>query len=258
MGHPILQANTKISQPTKIVLIVGWIISTLLFWTFVLPNASKLIPSPIEVAHAGLIAWNQGIVAQLISSIFTSLSAIFFSMLIGLGLAYLSTFPIFAAPVQAIGSMRVMSLTGILFIFVLATPNGYWLKVATLTFSIVVFLVNSMLQVIDDIPQSKFDHARTLGMNQFQVLYEVVVRGTLANAFDVIRMTAAMAWMMLTAVEANARSDGGIGITLIELARQSNYAGILFVQFLILVVGIGQDQFIQFTKSVVCPYTKAQ
>jgi ABC-type nitrate/sulfonate/bicarbonate transport system permease component len=253
-----LEPNAKISSSTQWVLIGGWIITTLLFWTFVMPHISVLIPKPGEVLKAGLITYQQGAVFQLVASVVVSFSAIVLSMIVGLSLSYLSTVPLFKAPVAAIGSMRTLSLTGMTFIFVLATPNSYWLKVATLTFSIVVFLVNNMLQVIDDIPQAKFDHARTMGMSQWEVTREVVIRGTLASAFDTIRMTAAMAWMMLTMVEANARSDGGIGITLIELARQSNYAGIFAVQFMIFSVGLGQDRLIQFAKTATCPYTKGQ
>jgi ABC-type nitrate/sulfonate/bicarbonate transport system permease component len=252
----VLQPNAKVSQATGLVLVGGWIITTILFWFLVLPHVSVLVPTPPDVLKSAGLLWKQGVVFQLVASITVSFSAIALSLCLGLGLSYLSTIPIFYAPVHAIGSMRVLSLTGITFIFVLATPNGYWLKVATLTFSIVVFLVNSMLQVIDDIPTAKFDYARTLGLSRWQVLREVVIRGTLASAFDTIRMNAAMAWMMLTMVEANARSDGGIGITLIELARQANYAGIFAVQIMIFVVGVGQDQLIQFLKSAACPYTK--
>lgn len=253
-----LEPNAKVSVSAQWVLVAGWVVSMLLFWTFVMPHISVLIPKPDEVLKAGLITYQQGAVFQLVSSVIVSFSAIALSMVVGLGLSYLSTIPLFKAPVNAIGSLRVLSLTGMTFIFVLATPNGYWLKVATLTFSIVVFLVNSMLQVIDDIPQAKFDHARTLGMNHWEVTREVVIRGTLASALDTIRMTAAMAWMMLTMVEANARSDGGIGISLIELARQSNYAGIFAVQGMIFLVGLGQDKLIQFAKAAACPYTKGQ
>lgn len=254
----VLQPNAKISESTGLVLVGGWIITTLLFWAFVLPHVSLLVPGPGEVLKSAGMEWQQGVVFQLLASVTVSLSAIALSLAIGLGLSYLSTIPLFYAPVHAIGSMRVLSLTGITFIFVLATPNGYWLKVATLTFSIVVFLVNSMLQVIDDIPSEKFDYARTLGLSRWQVLREVVIRGTLEKAFDTIRMNAAMAWMMLTMVEANSRSDGGIGISLIELARQANYAGIFAVQIMIFIVGVGQDQLIQFLKSAACPYTKGR
>jgi sulfonate transport system permease protein len=264
----LLLPNEKVNERVSLILTGGWVLFILAFWWGVLPHASALIPTPPEVAKAGLIQWNQGAVivadsngihaGQLIISIFTSLSAIFFALLLGLSLAYLSTIPLFKAPVRFIGSARVLSLTGMTFIFVLATPNGYWLKVSVLIFAIVVFFINAMLQVIEDIPQGRFDHARTLGMNHWEVLREVVIRGTLASAFDTLRMNAAMAWMMLTMVESMSRSGGGIGIVLVELARTANYAAIFSVQLMIFVVGIAQDKLVQFAKLAACPYTKGQ
>ena len=254
----ILNANAKVSKNTQSILVGGWLVIFAIFWMAAVPHMSVLIPTPAEVFKAFMITWKQGVLVQLFSSLFVSISAIFFSLVLGLGLSYLSTIPLFKAPVQAIGSARVVSLTGMNFLFVLATSNGYWLKVATLSFFVIVFLVNSMLQVIENIPTAKFNHARTLGMGKWQILYEDVILGTLPDAFDTIRINAAMAWMGLTMVEANARSDGGIGITLIELARQSNYAGIFAVQFMILLVGLGQDKLIQFAKITTCPYTKGQ
>lgn len=264
----IFMPNEKVDERTALILTAGWVLVTLAFWWGILPHASPLIPTPPEVAKAGVIQWNQGAIitsdanglhpGQLVISIFVSLSAIFLALMLGLTLAYLSTISFFKAPVHFIGSARVLSLTGMTFIFVLATPNGYWLKVSVLVFAIVVFFVNSMLQVIDDIPQSRFDHARTLGMSHWEVLREVVIRGTLASAFDTLRMNAAMAWMMLTMVEGLSRSGGGIGIVLIELARTANYAAIFAVQFMIFLVGIGQDQLVRYGKLVACPYTKGQ
>ena len=247
--------NARINDQTLIGLTVGWLFFTLLFWQFVIPHASQLVPRPSEVLRAGITQWNDGVVPQLISSTLVSLTAIFFASIIGLTVSYLSVIPFFKPVAVAIGSLRVLSLTGITIVFVLATPNGYWLKVATLTFSIVVFLVNSMLQVIEDIPRSRFDYARTQGFSQWKVTREVVIRGTLASAFDSVRMNAAMAWMMLTMVEGLSRSGGGVGIVLLELARQANYAAIFAVQVMIYLVGLGQDRLISFSKHLVCPYT---
>lgn len=264
------EPNEKIGERPTIILAVGWVVFMILFWglgssSHILP---RLVPTPGEVWSGFLVEWKQGAflakgtgllpAGQLITSITTSLAAIFFASIIGLSLSYLSTISFFKAPVRFIGSMRVLSLTGISIIFVMMTPSGYWLKISVLTFSIVVFLVNSMLQVIDNIPQGDFDHARTLGMNKWMVLREVVIRGTLASAFDTLRMNAAMAWMMLTMVEGMSRSDGGIGIVLLDLARESNYAAIFAVQIVIFIVGLGQDQLVQYAKVLACPYTKAR
>lgn len=254
----VLRPNAKVSEKTYLILTIGWVVATLMTWWFVIHPASPLIPTPPEVIKAIPVQWHDGAVTQLFRSILLSLKAIIVASVLGLGLSYLSTIPFFRAPVRAIGSMRVLSLTGLSLIFILATPNGEILKLSILVFSIIVFLVNSMLQVIDDIPSEEFDHARTLGMSQWGILREVVIRGTLSNAFDTLRMNAAMAWMMLTMVESISRSGGGIGITLTELGKfqtPENLAAIFLIQFMIFVVGIGQDTAIRYLKAVVCPYT---
>ena len=123
-----------------------------------------------------------------------------------------------------------------------------------LVFAIAVFFVSDMLGIIQSIPQSRYDYARTLGLNRWQVLREVVIRGTLDQAFEALRVNAAMAWMMLTMVEGLSRSEGGIGVLLLNLARHQDLASVFAVQLVILAVGIAQDGLIRLMKRVVCPY----
>ena len=63
-----------------------------------------------------------------------------------------------------------------------------------------------------------------------------------------------MAWMMLTMVEGLSRSEGGIGVLLLNLARHQDLASVFAVQLVILAVGIAQDGLIRLMKRVVCPY----
>jgi NitT/TauT family transport system permease protein len=214
-----------------------------------------LLPSPAHVGGAFLDQWKNGAIYQLLTSTFLSLEAVTFASIIGLGLVYLATIAAFRAPVDWIGKLRFLSLTGVLVVFIAMTPNGHILKLSVLTFSVVVFLVNNMLQVIEDIPESRFDYARTLGLSDWQVLREVVIRGTLADAFESIRMNAAMAWMMLTLVEGLSRSEGGVGVLLLSLQRSGDYAAIFAIQLMILMVGMGQDRLIKIVKGIACPYT---
>lgn len=112
-----------------------------------------------------------------------------------------------------------------------------------------------MIRVIDNIPESSYDYGETLGLSKFQIFWQVVVRGTLTDAFDSIRMNAAMSWMMLTMVEGLSRAEGGVGIILLDLNRQMRFDGILAVQILMLCLGMGQDYLIQKAKQIACPYS---
>lgn len=253
--------NASVTPMTKIVISIFWAVLALAVWAFLAmgekQGLASVLPSPLETLAAAQIQWQQGVFFQMLTSLLLSLEAIAWALVIALGAAYLSTIWGFKPPVALWGQLRFASLLGMILFFIFFTNDGHALKVAILVFAITTFFVYDMLTVISNIPQSRFDHAKTLGLNRFQVLREVVMRGTLHNAFDSLRMNAAIAWMMLATVEGLSRSEGGIGVLLINLNRMQNTDAILSIQLMILIVGLGQDFFIKWVKSVVCPYTRS-
>ena len=252
MSLSILTTHAQIDRKVQSVLISGWIGILLSIW-FISP--SKILPSPLEVISALGTLWDQGLVVEILSSLLVNIEAILIAIVIGLGLTYASTIPLFRFPAEIVGKLRFLSLTGITVFFLFTVGGGHALKVALLTFVIVTFFVHDMLRVVDNIPQESYDYAETLGLSKFQIFYQVVVQGTIPDAFDSIRMNAAMSWMMLTMVEGLSRAEGGVGIILLDLNRQMKFDSILAVQILMLCLGMGQDYLIQQTKAIVCPYT---
>ncbi len=244
--------NQCLPKASNYTLIGWWVLLLAVFWTL---SPFKLLPTAPEVVSSMAVEWQQGVARDLLNSLFISLESIAWAMALGFGLCYLSTIPFFKAPVEAIGKLRFLSTSGILLIFFLATPNGHALKVAVLTFSILVYLLSDMLRVIDDIPQARFDYARTMGLNHWQVLREVVIRATLADGIESLRGAGAMGWMMLTMVEGLSRDSTGIGLDLQNLARSNSLAAIFGIQVVILLVGMGQDALLKGLKTTVCPYT---
>jgi hypothetical protein len=75
-------------------------------------------------------------------------------------------------------------------------------------------------------------------------VWYVVVRGTLAQAFDAIRDNAAMGWSMLIMVEGFVRSEGGVGVMLINQEKHVNFAEVYAIAIAIVLVGIAQDYII--------------
>ena len=57
---------------------------------------------------------------------------------------------------------------------------------------------------------------RVLGASELRILWEVVVRGTLDKALDVLRQNVAMGWAMITMVEGISRAEGGIGALILN------------------------------------------
>ncbi len=256
-----LVPNAAVNRPTQIAISIFWVIVAIAAWVVFSMGQGQasiipILPSPLETLAAAGVQWQQGVFFEMLTSLLLSLEAIAWALLIALAAAYVSTVWGFKPPVALWGQLRFASLLGMILFFILFTNNGHALKVAILVFAITTFFIYDMLTVLSNIPQARFDHAKTLGLNRFQVLREVVMRGTLHNAFDSLRMNAAIAWMMLATVEGLSRSEGGIGVLLINLNRMQNTAAILSIQLMILAVGLGQDFLIKWVKSMVCPYTR--
>ena len=108
--------------------------------------------------------------------------------------------------------------------------------------------------VIADLSKERFDHARTLGMSEWRVVWEVVVLGTADEAFEVLRQNAAIGWMMLTMVEGISRAEGGIGAMLLNQNKHFHLAEVFAIQIVILLVGMGQDYAIGLIRNITCPY----
>jgi len=117
-----------------------------------------------------------------------------------------------------------------------------------------VFFLTSMASVIANIPKADFDHARTLRMSEWRVVWEVVVLGTIDEAFEVMRQNAAIGWTLLTFVEGVVRSEGGAGVLLLNQGKYLNYAAVWGIQICILLLGLGQDYLLGLLRRLCCPY----
>jgi NitT/TauT family transport system permease protein len=113
-----------------------------------------------------------------------------------------------------------------------------------------------MAAVILNLPKERFDHARSLGMSEWRVVWEVVILGTADEAFEVLRQNAAIGWMMLTMVEGISRAEGGIGAMLLNQNKHFHIAEVFAIQVVILTVGILQDYAIGALRNLFCPYAQ--
>ncbi len=248
----VFAPNRALSAGAMRILIVGQAALALAFWW---TSPSPLLPRPDEVARAlGTLWLEQGLGRELLTSLQVNAEALGITLLISLALSYLTVVPFFRPLAAAVTKGRFLGLIGLTFIFTLLLGGGRPLKVALLVFGMTVFFVTSMVDVVAAIPKESFDHARTLRMGEWRVVWEVVVLGTADKALDVLRQNAAIGWMMLTMVEGISRSEGGIGAMLLNQNKHFHLAEVFAIQLLILGVGILQDYALGILKKVVCPY----
>jgi NitT/TauT family transport system permease protein len=248
----IFVPNRVISPRAMQITIAAQLLLTLAFWW---SSPLAVLPRPDEVANALSDLWlRQGLGRELIASFVLNVEALALTAALSLALSYLTVIPVFRPVAAAISKGRFLGLIGLTFVFTLTFGSGRPLKLSLLVFGMTVFFVTSMAAVVAEIPKEKFDHARTLGMPEWRVVWEVVVLGTADKAMEVFRQNAAIGWMMLTMVEGISRSDGGLGAVLLNQNKHFRLAEIFAIQLLILTVGIVQDIGIGGLRRFLFPY----
>jgi len=232
-------------------------VEILVFWAIWETVPSAMIPRPGQVTEAfGRLWMEEGLGHELVTSLLLNLEAICLTAAISLALAYLTVLPVVRPLVVAVSKGRFLGFIGLTFVFTMVFAGGHTLKLAMLVFGMTVFFVTSMADVIVRIPKENYDLARTLRMSTWRVVWEVVVLGTMDQAIEVLRQNAAMGWMMLTMVEGMVRSEGGIGMLLLNQNKHFQLAAVLAIQVTILCVGLAQDYAIGVLKSLLCPYAE--
>lgn len=244
--------NQAISKSTIKLIIISEAIFFLVLWAW---SPFVLLPTIGENYRAFVEQVQQGLITDIITSITANIEAVGLATIISLGLAYLTVLAGIRPIIMFLSKLRFLSLVGLSFFFTVATSSQHQLKLSLLVFSISVFLLTGMIDIVDSVPKEQYDLARTLKMGPWRTVYEVVILGQIDKAFDVLRQNAAIGWMMLTMVESMVRSEGGIGATMVTAYRHFYLPAVMAMQITIVLIAIGQDYLIGVVKNMLCPYS---
>ena len=248
-----LMPNRSITLPVQLGVAAASAAAVMLAWQL----GAGVIPAPVEVGAALARLWTAGGLFEALStSVVLNLEAIAWTTAIALALAYLTVIPAARPIVAAVSKLRFTGLVGWAFVFTLWARDGHQLKLWMLVFGMTPFFVTAMAAVIAGLPSERFDHARTLGMSEARVVWEVVIRGTVDQALEILRQCAAMGWMMLTMVEGIVRSEGGIGALLLNENKHLQLDAVFALIGVVLVVGVVQDAALAWLRRTVCPWAE--
>lgn len=247
----LLSPNAVLSKRAMQVLVAGQIALFLLGWQSLTP---AVIPKPTEVLGSlwGLIT--SGLLGDLYVSLALYAEAVLLATIFSLALSYAAALAFFSPIAAGWAKLRFLGIVGLPFLFTLYLSGAHDLKLALLTFFMSTFMVTGMLDVIACIPKEKYDLARTLRMNEWQVVWEVVVLGRADFMLDVVRQNSAIGFASLSMIEGLFRSEGGIGAVLVTQSKHFNLAEIAAIQIVVLICGVSQDYLIGVVKRIVCPY----
>jgi NitT/TauT family transport system permease protein len=237
-------------------LIAGWAVVVVGAWELF---RSPVFPSMADIVGAVPVLWfRDGLGAALVKSMTINVQAILLSTLISLPLAYASRVPVFAPAAHGLSKLRFLSPAVFFLILLFLTTSGRQVKLLMLVAGQTFFLVTSMVGVVQRIPPAQFDDARTLRMSEWLGMWFVVVRGTADKAMEAIRDNAAIGWSMLMMVEGFVRSEGGVGVLLLNQEKFLNFAQVYAIAAAIIAVGILQDWALALTRDALFPYAALQ
>jgi ABC-type nitrate/sulfonate/bicarbonate transport system permease component len=243
----------KGSSTTTILL--SWLVILITFWGLNSFGDTHLFPTPSQVYKGLGDLWREGLVVHIGSSLWLCTQAVIISVLVSLGFAYASTIPFFKPVGTFISKLRFLPLTGIAFYLAILINDARSLQVWVLVVFMTTFLTTSLMQMIKDIPQEEFDHARTLGCNRWETLWEVVIKGRIDYVFELVRQNLAIVWMMLVTVESILVAAGGLGFLIKNSDKLGDAGRVIALQMIIVVVGLTLDFIITKLRKLIFRYS---
>ncbi|MEJ7710346.1 MAG: hypothetical protein WKF84_10895 [Pyrinomonadaceae bacterium] len=140
----------------------------------------EALPYPSEVFAALGRLWRGQGGSNLVYNVYVTLKlnvvGLILPSIISLLIAYVSVFAAFRPFNKMVQWLRYIPIVGFNLVFLSLFAIGWSMKVAMLTTGMTFFLVTSMTAVVASIPRMKYELARVLGYNDWQVFYTVVAR----------------------------------------------------------------------------------
>lgn len=237
-------------------LLLIWIALVVLLWFL---NPIKALPNPGEVLQAFQRMWSASGSSGLVYNVYVTLKlnvvGLLYSSIISLLVAYLSVIPLFQPFNKLVQWLRYIPIVGFNLVFLTLFTIGWPMKVAMLTTGMTFFLVTSMTGVIAAIPRMRYELAKVLGYNDWQVFHSVVMRPTLPQMIEMIAQNAAIGWVMITAIETYNRTEGGIGSQIYAYSSTNQLAEVYAYLLIIGVIAVLEDWFFVLLKRVLFPHS---
>ena len=237
----IITPLQQVNKSTKTFIMGFWFVALFLLWGFSSLGTTNLFPTPAQVLTGFYRIWMDGLMVHLFSSLALCSQAVIFSVLISMVISYFSTLPLFKNISDFITKLRFLPLAGITFYITILISNARTIQIWVLVMFMSTYLITSLTQMIKDIPEQEFDHARTLGCSRWETLLEVVIKGRLDYVFELVRQNLAIVWMMLVSIESILIAAGGLGVLIKNGDKTGDNGRVIAVQIVIIIVGIILD-----------------
>jgi NitT/TauT family transport system permease protein len=251
----IFKPLEEMNSYAKSSLMLGWLLSLILFWTIASLGDTNIFPTPLQVLVGLKDLWNGGLLFELGSSLALCAKAVSISVILSLLISYSTAIPILKPVGVFISKLRYLPLTGITFYITILLNDARSIQVWVLVMFMTTFLTTSLMQMIKDISIEEFEHARTLGCSRLECLWEVVIKGRLDYVIELVRQNLAIVWMMLVSIESILIAAGGLGVLIKNGDRLGNNGRVIAVQIIIVLVGLTLDFLLTKVRQLIFRYS---
>lgn len=247
----LFELRGEIPKKFKLILGLGGIFFFLAIWAALTSGTSPLIPPgilphPIKVFRSfGELLEQNDLIRNTLSSYALNLGGYFKALLWSIPIGFLiGLIPLFRGSMQQlINALRFVPLTAVTSIFIVWFGIYTEMKMNFLAFGIIIYLLPTIIQRIDEVEDVFLTTVHTLGANKWQTITTVYLPAVLSKLSDDIRVLTAISWTYIIVIE-NIGGEGGIGFLLYgPTARQARVDKLFALLILIMVIGILQDRF---------------
>jgi ABC-type nitrate/sulfonate/bicarbonate transport system permease component len=216
----------------------------LLAWLFLVPEKT-LFPKLPEVLEGWKTLWNNGFFYEIVASLKLCLIATFISVIFSSVIAYATTIPFFKPIGSFFTKLRYNPIQGFTLFLTTLSGGGRTLQIVLLVIFMSFYFIDSLIVMINAIPEEDIIRRKSMKMSNWQVLWKVVILDRLDYLFEIVRQNLSITFMMLVSVEAMNKAAGGMGAVLNDTNRALNFPKIFAIQITILLVGIGIDMLLR-------------
>lgn len=214
---------------------------TMLLLTWAIIPGNSFFPNLKQVLGAWVDLWNNGLFYHILATLklcgIATIIGIIFSCII----SYISTIPFFTPISLFLTKLRFNPIQGFTLFLAIMTSGGRNLQITLLVIFMSFYFINSLVAIIKSIPEEDLIRCKTQKMNNWKVLWNVVILDRLDYLVEVIRQNLSMMFMMIVSVEAMDKTQGGLGALIIDTNRALNFPKIFALQLTILIIGISLD-----------------
>jgi ABC-type nitrate/sulfonate/bicarbonate transport system permease component len=212
----------------------------ILAWVFLVPEKT-LFPKLSEVVTGWKTLWDNGFFFEILASLKLCAIATLISVVFSSIIAYSTTIPFFKPIGNFFTKLRYNPIQGFTLFLTTLSGGGRNLQIILLVIFMSFYFIDSLIVMINAIPEEDIIRRKTQKMSNWQVLWKVVILDRLDYLFEIVRQNLSITFMMLVSVEAMNKAAGGMGAVLNDTNRALNFPKIFAIQITILLIGIGID-----------------